>query len=123
MKTFNDYLEEGKITSTLVKGLGLMLRNKLSRKIQEGKSGKTSFQKMDSIMDALGIVNIVMILWKIKKLLMKSIIVRDSNVHADGILANKKQGINQMRERKIENFVSGIWTQRNWWTKKLRNFD
>ena len=53
MKTFNDYLEEGKITSTLVKGLGLMLRNKLSRKIQEGKSGKTSFQKMDSLMDAL----------------------------------------------------------------------
>ena len=53
MKTFNDYLEEGKITSTLVKGLGLMLRNKLSRKIQRGNLERP-VSKMDSIMDALG---------------------------------------------------------------------
>ena len=97
MKTFNDYLEEGKITSTLVKGLGLMLRNKLSRKIQEGKSGKSSFQKMDSIMDALGIVGSMSLMNiamedKGDSLMSKSIIVRGliEQFHADGILTKQE---------------------------------
>ena len=37
MRTFKQNITEGKITPALVKGLGFMLRNKLSQKIKSGK--------------------------------------------------------------------------------------
>ncbi len=40
MRTFKQNITEGKITPALVKGLGFMLRNKLSQKIKSGKASK-----------------------------------------------------------------------------------
>ena len=56
MRTFKQNITEGKITPALVKGLGFMLRNKLSQKIQSGKSSKDLSQKLDALLDAQGIL-------------------------------------------------------------------
>jgi len=56
MRTFKQNITEGKVTPALVKGLGFMLRNKLSQKIKTGKSSKDLSQKLDALLDAQGIL-------------------------------------------------------------------
>jgi len=56
MRTFKSQTTEGKVTPSIVKGLGFLLRNKLSQKIQSGKSSKQFNEKLDAILDAQGIL-------------------------------------------------------------------
>ena len=56
MRTFKSHTNEGRVTPALVKGLGFMLRNKLSQKIQSGKASKDLSQKLDALLDAQGII-------------------------------------------------------------------
>jgi hypothetical protein len=56
MRTFKQNITEGKVTPALVKGLGFLLRNKLSQKIKTGKSSKDLSQKLDALLDAQGIL-------------------------------------------------------------------
>ena len=56
MRTFKQNITEGKVTPAHVKGLGFLLRNKLSQKIKTGKSSKDLSQKLDALLDAQGIL-------------------------------------------------------------------
>ena len=56
MRTFKSHTNEGRVTPALVKGLGFMLRNKLSQKIKSGKASKDLSQKLDALLDARGII-------------------------------------------------------------------
>ena len=51
MRTFKSHTNEGRVTPALVKGLGFMLRNKLSQKIKSGKASKDLSQKLDALLD------------------------------------------------------------------------
>ena len=44
------------MTPALVKGLGFMLRNKLSQRIKSGMASKDLSQKLDALLDAQGII-------------------------------------------------------------------
>ena len=56
MKSFKTHTSEGTFTSGMIKSLGFMLRNKLSKKIQSGKASKDLSQKLDALLDAQGII-------------------------------------------------------------------
>ena len=56
MKSFKTHIPEVTITSGMIKSLGFLLRNKLSKKIKQGKSSKDLGQKLDSMLDAQGIL-------------------------------------------------------------------
>ena len=100
MRTFKSHTTEGKITPALVKGLGVMLRNKLSQKIQSGKASKDLSQKLDALLDAQGILGSIGIMNigmedKGQSLMSRSIIIRGliNELHEEGILTSKEKDL------------------------------
>ena len=100
MKTFKSQTTEGKVTPSIVKGLGFLLRNKLSNKIKEGKSSKQFNQKLDSLLDAQGILGSIGIMNiamedKGQSLMSRSIIIRGliNELYDDNIITEKEKDI------------------------------
>ena len=100
MKSFKTHIPEGTITSVMIKSLGFMLRNKLSLKIKQGKSSKDINQKLDSIMDAQGILGSIGIMNiamedKGSSLMSKGIIIRGliNELHEDGTITTKEKDL------------------------------
>ena len=100
MRTFKSHTTEGKITPALVKGLGFMLRNKLSQKIQSGKASKDLSQKLDALLDAQGILGSIGIMNigmedKGQSLMSRSVIIRGliNELHEEGILTSKEKDL------------------------------
>ena len=84
----------------MIKSLGFMLRNKLSLKIKQGKSSKDMNQKLDSIMDAQGILGSIGIMNiamedKGSSLMSKGIIIRGliNELHEDGTITTKEKDL------------------------------
>ena len=100
MKSFKTHIPEGTITLGMIKSLGLLLRNKLSLKIKQGKSSKDMNQKLDSIMDAQGILGSIGIMNiamedKGQSLMSRSIIIRGliNELHDDNIITEKEKDL------------------------------
>ena len=100
MKTFKKQTNEGKVTPSIVKGLGFLLRNKLSNKIKQGKSSKDLGQKLDSMLDAQGILGSIGIMNiamedKGSSLMSKGIIIRGliNELHEDGTITTKEKDL------------------------------
>ena len=93
MKSFKTHTSEGNFTSGMIKSLGFMLRNKLSKKIQSGKASKDLSQKLDALLDAQGIIGSIGIM-NIgmedggQSLMSRSIIIRGliNELHKDCLL-------------------------------------
>ena len=88
------------MTPALVKGLGFMLRNKLSQKIQSGKSSKQFNEKLDAILDAQGILGSIGIMNigmedKGHSLMSRSIIIRGliNELHEEGTITTKEKDL------------------------------
>ena len=84
----------------MIKSLGFMLRNKLSLKIKQGKSSKDMNQKLDSIMDAQGILGSIGIMNiamedKGSSLMSRSIIIRGliNELHEEGTITSKEKDL------------------------------
>ena len=100
MKTFKSQTTEGKVTPSIVKGLGFLLRNKLSNKIKEGKSSNQFNQKLDSMLDAQGILGSIGIMNiamedKGSSLMSRSIIIRGliNELHEEGTITTKDKDL------------------------------
>ena len=100
MKTLKKHIEEGKVTAGMIKSLGFLLRNKLSKKIKEGKSSNQFNQKLDSMLDAQGILGSIGILNiamedKGQSLMSRSIIIRGliNELHDDNIITEKEKDL------------------------------
>ena len=100
MKSFKTHLPEGNITSGMIQSLGFLLRNKLSNKIREGKSSKDLIQKLDSMLDAQGILGSIGIMNiamedKGSSLMSKGIIIRGliNELHEDGTITTKEKDL------------------------------
>ena len=100
MKTFKSQKIEGKVTPSIVKGLGFLLRNKLSQKIQSGKSSKQFNEKLDAILDAQGILGSIGIMNiamedKGSSLMSRSIIIRGliNELHEEGTITSKEKDL------------------------------
>ena len=100
MKSFKTHIPEGTITSGMIKSLGFLLRNKLSNKIKQGKSSKDLGQKLDSMLDAQGILGSIGIMNiamedKGSSLMSKGIIIRGliNELHEDGIITTKEKDL------------------------------
>ena len=98
MKTFKSQTTEGKVTPSIVKGLGFLLRNKLSQKIQNGKSSKQLNEKPDAILDAQGILGSIGIMNigmedKGQSLMSRSIIIRGliNELHEEAIITQSEK--------------------------------
>ena len=91
---------KGTITSGMIKSLGFLLRNKLSKKIKQGKSSKDLGQKLDSMLDAhgilgsIGIMNIAME-DKGSSLMSRSIIIRGliNELYEEGTITSKEKDL------------------------------
>ena len=98
MRTFKSHTNEGRVTPALVKGLGFMLRNKLSQKIKSGKASKDLSQKLDALLDAQGIIGSIGIM-NIgmedggQSLMSRSIIIRGliNELHEDGKITQSEK--------------------------------
>ena len=98
MKLFKTHTSEGTFTSGMIKSLGFMLRNKLSQKIQSGKSSKDLSQKLDALLDAQGIIGSIGIM-NIgmedggQSLMSRSIIIRGliNELHDEGIITQSEK--------------------------------
>ena len=98
MKSFKTYTSEGTFTSSMIKSLGFMLRNKLSQKIKSGKSSKDLSQKLDALLDAQGIIGSIGIM-NIgmedggQSLMSRSIIIRGliNELHDEGIITQSEK--------------------------------
>ena len=98
MRTFKSHTNEGRVTPSLVKSLGFMLRNKLSQKIKSGKASKDLSQKLDALLDAQGIIGSIGIM-NIgmedggQSLMSRSIIIRGliNELHEDGIITQSEK--------------------------------
>ena len=84
----------------MIKSLGLLLRNKLSLKIKQGKSSKDMNQKLDSIMDAQGILGSIGIMNiamedKGSSLMSRSIIIRGliNELYEEGTITSKEKDL------------------------------
>ena len=93
-------MPEGSITTGMIKSLGFLLRNKLSKKIKQGKSSKDLGQKLDSMLDAQGILGSIGIMNiamedKGSSLMSKGIIIRGliNELHEDGIITTKEKDL------------------------------
>ena len=100
MKSFKTHIPEGTFTSGMIKSLGFMLRNKLSLKIKQGKSSKDMNQKLDSMLDAQGILGSIGIMNiamedKGQSLMSRSIIIRGliNELHDDNIITEKEKDL------------------------------
>ena len=98
MKSFKTHIPEVTITSGMIKSLGFLLRNKLSNKIKLGKSSKDLGQKLDSMLDAQGILGSIGIMNiamedKGQSLMSRSIIIRGliNELHEDGIISQSEK--------------------------------
>ena len=100
MKSFKTHTSEGNFTSGMIKSLGFMLRNKLSQKIQSGKSSKDLSQKLDALLDAQGILGSIGIM-NIgmedggQSLMSRSIIIRGliNELHEEGTITSKEKDL------------------------------
>ena len=98
MKSFKTHTSEGIFTSGMIKSLGFMLRNKLSKKIQSGKASKDLSQKLDALLDAQGIIGSIGIM-NIgmedggQSLMSRSIIIRGliNELHDEGIITQSEK--------------------------------
>ena len=98
MKSFKTHIPEVTITSGMIKSLGFLLRNKLSNKIKQGKSSKDLGQKLDSMLDAQGILGSIGIM-NIgmedggQSLMSRSIIIRGliNELHDEGIITQSEK--------------------------------
>ena len=93
-------MPEGTITTGMIKSLGFLLRNKLSNKIKQGKSSKDLGQKLDSMLDAQGILGSIGIMniaieGKGSSLMSKGIIIRGliNELHEDGTITTKEKDL------------------------------
>ncbi len=84
----------------MIKSLGFLLRNKLSNKIKEGKSSKDMNQKLDSLLDAQGILGSIGIMNiamedKGSSLMSRSIIIRGliNELHEEGTITTKEKDL------------------------------
>ncbi len=84
----------------MIKSLGFLLRNKLSNKIKEGKSSKDMNQKLDSLLDAQGILGSIGIMNiamedKGSSLMSRSIIIRGliNELHEEGTITTKDKDL------------------------------
>ena len=100
MKTFKTQTNEGRVTPSIVKGLGFLLRNKLSNKIKQGKSSKDLSQKLDSMLDAQGILGSIGIMNiamedKGSSLMSRSSIIRGliNELHEEGTITSKEKDL------------------------------
>ena len=100
MKSFRTHIPEGTVTSGMIKSLGFLLRNKLSNKIKEGKSSKDMNQKLDSLLDAQGILGSIGIMNiamedKGSSLMSRSIIIRGliNELHEEGTITTKDKDL------------------------------
>ena len=98
MKSFKTHIPEGTITTRMIKSLGFLLRNKLSKKIKQGKSSKDLGQKLDSMLDAQGILGSIGIMNiamedKGQSLMSRSIIIRGliNELHDEGIITQSEK--------------------------------
>ena len=100
MKTFKTVTTEGKVSTGMIKSLGFLLRNKLSNTIKEGKSSKDMNQKLDSVLDAQGILGSIGIMNiamedKGKSLMSRSIIIRGliNELYEEGSITTKEKDL------------------------------
>ena len=100
MKSFKTHIPEGMVTSGMIKSLGFLLRNKLSNKIKEGKSSRDTNEKLDSLLDAQGILGSIGIMNiamedKGSSLMSRSIIIRGliNELHDDNIITEKEKDL------------------------------
>ena len=100
MKSFKTHIPEGTITTGMIKSLGFLLRNILSNKIREGKSSKDLIQKLDSMLDAQGILGSIGIMNiamedKCSSLMSKGIIIRGliNELYEDGTITTKEKDL------------------------------
>ena len=100
MKTFKTQTNEGRVTPSIVKGLRFLLRNKLSNKIKQGKSSKDLSQKLDSMLDAQGILGSIGIMNiamedKGSSLMSHSIIIRGliNELYEEGTITSKEKDL------------------------------
>ena len=98
MRTFKQNITEGKVTPALVKGLGFLLRNKLSQKIKTGKSSKDLSQKLAALLDAQGILGSIGIMNigmedKGQSLMSRSVIIRGliNEIHEEEIITQSEK--------------------------------
>ena len=84
----------------MIKSLGFLLRNKLSNKIKVGKSSKDTNQKLDSLLDAQGILGSIRIMNiamedKGGSLMSLSIIIRGliNELHEEGTNTTKEKDL------------------------------
>ena len=84
----------------MIKSLGFLLRNKLSNKIKQGKSSKDLSQKLDSMLDAQGILGSIGIMNiamedKGSSLMSRSIIIRRliNELHEEGTITSKEKDL------------------------------
>ena len=100
MKSFKTHIPEVTITSGMIKSLWFLLRNKLSKKIKQGKSSKDMKRKLDSMLDAqeilgsIGIMNIAME-DKGSSLMSRSIIIRGliNELYEEGTITSKEKDL------------------------------
>ena len=100
MKTLKKHIEEGKVSTGIVKSLGFLLRNKLSNKIRDGKSSKQFNQKLDAMLEAQGILGSIGIMNiamedKGSSLMSKGIIIPGliNELHEDGTITTKEKDL------------------------------
>ena len=100
MKSFKTHIPEVTITSGMIKSLGFLLRNKLSKKIKKGKSSKDLGQKLDSMLDAQGILGSIGIMNiamedKGSSLMSRSIIIRGliNVLYEEGTITSKEKDL------------------------------
>ena len=133
MKSFKTHIPEVTITSGMIKSLGFLLRNKLSKKIKQGKSSKDLGQKLDSMLDAQGILGSIGIMNiamedKGSSLMSKGIIIRGliNELYEDGTITTKEKdlfnrlGLNK-DTKELDTQFTGNKKLKNFWKGNLKN--
>ena len=84
----------------MIKSLGFLLRNKLSNKIQDGKSSRDTNEKLDALLHAQGILGSIGIMNigmedKGQSLMSRSIIIRGliNELHEEGTITTKEKDL------------------------------
>ena len=133
MKSFKTHIPEVTITSGMIKSLGFLLRNKLSKKIKQGKPSKDLSQKLDSMLDAQGILGSIGIMNiamedKGSSLMSKGIIIRGliNELYEDGTITTKEKdlfnrlGLNK-DTKELDTQFTGNKKLKNFWKGNLKN--
>ena len=133
MKSFKTHIPEVTITSGMIKSLGFLLRNKLSKKIKQGKPSKDLSQKLESMLDAQGILGSIGIMNiamedKGSSLMSKGIIIRGliNELYEDGTITTKEKdlfnrlGLNK-DTKELDTQFTGNKKLKNFWKGNLKN--